>query len=80
MSKVTDSVAGLFGGKSKDINIETTPAEDTAQDSADTAQQTTNAAIAKKKSKTLLSTAMSGSDSQANTASTVAVGKKKLGE
>ncbi|QHJ78687.1 MAG: hypothetical protein [Caudoviricetes sp.] len=74
---VVDAVGGIFGGgkePSKIVN-NVTPAKDTAQQEVDKKQQATNAALARKKNRSVLSTGASSMDT-----GTAQQAKKLLGE
>lgn len=68
---------GLIGG-SNTPNINVTPAQDTAQQETDKAQKATNAAISRKKNRSLLSTGANSNDT--GTANVATAAKKLLGE
>lgn len=74
---VGKAVGGLLGGGKEPAKIvnNITPAQDTAQQEVDKKQQTTNAALARKKNRSVLSTGATSMD-----ADTAQQAKKLLGE
>ena len=67
------AIGGLFGGSQP--NVSTPPAQNTAQQEVDKKQQTTNAALARKKNRSVLSTGAASMDT-----GTAQQAKKLLGE
>lgn len=79
ISAPINAVSGLLGGKKDAVKVvnQTAPAQDTAQKEVDKKQQSTNAALARKKNRSLLSTGAISTDyGTANQAQS----KKLLGE
>lgn len=75
-SLVSSLTGGLLGGKSPNINV--TAPQDTAQEETDKAQKANNAALSRKKNRSLLSTGANSTDSGSATSAQAA--KKLLGE
>ena len=67
---------GILGGKTPSINV--TAPQDTAQQEADSAQKATNAALSRKKNRSLLSTGANSTD--VGSAGAAQAAKKLLGE
>lgn len=77
---VGNALGGVFGGGKDAVKIvkKVTPAQDTAQEEVDNKQKITNAALARKKNRSVLSTGASSLDSGAGVVAQSA--KKLLGE
>lgn len=73
-------LGGIFGGGKTPLKIvnNTTPAQDTAQEEVDNKQKITNAALARKKNRSVLSTGATSMDSSSGAVAQSA--KKLLGE
>lgn len=76
-SLVSTLTGGLLGG-SKTVKVNTTSAQDTAQKETDKAQKATNAALSRKKNRSLLGTGANSTDS--GSAASAQAAKQLLGE
>lgn len=78
VSSILNTVTGGLLGGNKNPNNNAASAKDTAQEEADNAQKVSNAALSRKKNRSLLSTGANSSDTGGANVATAA--KKLLGE